>query len=128
MSVRIDWDDDRQQILRVTVEGRWAWDDLDAALRDAIALMDSVDHKVHFIIDIRSSQFNAGSALGQVQKAATPESHRNEGVKVVVGANRMVRMLYGAYRKVTQAMGKDQEFLFADSLDSARRLIRDRSL
>lgn len=119
MAIQIAWDDDRQQIIRVTVQGRWTWDELEVALRDTIRMMDSVAHTVHFIIDIRGSHLNVGGALAQAQKAATPATHRNEGVKVVVGANRVVRMLYGTYRKLNSAMGKNQEFHFAESIEDA---------
>lgn len=123
MAIQIAWDDERQDIIRVRVEGRWTWDDLEAALGDTIRMMDSVTHVVHFIIDIRGSHLNVGGALAQAQKAATPATHRNEGVKVVVGANRVARMLYGTYRKLNSALGKNQEFHFADSIEDAYEYI-----
>jgi prophage DNA circulation protein len=123
MPVRVYWEDERKAIIRADVTGRWTWDDLDAGLQETLGMMDTVDHKVNFIIDIRDSHFNAGSALAHVGDAATPDTHRNEGVKVVVGANRLVKMLYSAYRKVTQSMGKDQVFHFADSIEDARAVI-----
>lgn len=128
MPVQVQWDDESRQIIRANVTGRWTWDDLETGLRQTIDMMDSVSHKVHFIIDIRNSHFNPGSALGHVQQAATPETHSNEGVKVVVGASGLVKMLYGAYRKVTQTMGKDQVFHFADSVEQAYAIIRQQAV
>lgn len=127
MPIGLAWDDDSKQIINVTVDGRWTWEELEAALRQTIAMMDSVSHRVHFIIDIRRGHLDIASALGQAQKAATPQTHRNEGLKVVVGANWMVRKAYAAYRSVTRALGKDQQFLFANSLEDARDLIRQRA-
>jgi hypothetical protein len=127
MAIHIGWDDDSKRIVRATVEGRYAWEDLERALGEAIELMDSVAHKVHFVIDIRRGHLDVGSAIGQAQKAATPETHHNEGMKVVVGANFMVKTVYQAYRKVTQAMGKDQEFHFANSLEDARAMIKSKT-
>jgi hypothetical protein len=123
MSIQIAWDDDRHQIILVTVEGGFAWEELDAALSRTLGMMDTVNHKVHFIIDIRRAKINPGSALGQAQKAATPDTHRNEGMKLVVGANPIVKMLYNAYRKIVHSMGKEQEFLFAKSIEAARERI-----
>src|SRR5690606_7828492 len=123
MAIHLDWDDEHKRLILVRVDGRWTWSELERSLENAISMMDSVSHKVNFIIDIRNGQMDLGSALGQIQKAATPETHRNEGMKVVVGANRMIRSLYGAYRALIQSMGKDQEFHFADTIDEARAMI-----
>ncbi|MFO7322013.1 MAG: hypothetical protein DIU68_009790 [Chloroflexota bacterium] len=123
MAIHLDWDDEHKRLILVRVDGRWTWGELERSLENAISMMDSVSHKVNFIIDIRNGQMDLGSALGQIQKAATPETHRNEGMKVVVGANRMIRSLYGAYRALIQSMGKDQEFHFADTIDEARAMI-----
>jgi hypothetical protein len=123
MSIDLAWDEQDAQIIRVNVSGDWTWTMMETALEQAIGMMDSVDHTVHYIIDIREGRLDLGSALKQAQQAATPETHRNEGIKVVVGANFMIRTLYGAYRKMIERMGKDQEFLFADTPEEARVLI-----
>lgn len=123
MAIDLAWDETDSHIIRVTVRGDWTWDMMESALAQAIGMMDSVDHKVHYIIDIREGRLDLAGALKQAQQAATPETHHNEGVKVVVGANFMIRTLYSAYRQMVERMGKDQEFLFADTPDDARTLI-----
>lgn len=123
MAIVLAWDEADQQIIQVQVSGNWTWDQMETALEEAIGMMDSVDHTVHFIIDIRNGQLDLGSALAQAQKAATPETHPNEGIKVVVGANFMIRTLYGAYKTMMERMGKQQEFLFADTPEQARAMI-----
>ena len=123
MPIDLNWDADDAKIIRVTVNGDWTWEMMETALEQAIGMMDSVQHKVHYIIDIRNGQLDLGSALKQAQKAATPETHPNEGIKVVVGANFMIRTLYSAYRTMIERMGKQQEFLFADTPEQARAMI-----
>lgn len=123
MAITLAWDETDNRIIHVNVDGDWTWDMMESALNEAIGMMDSVNHRVHYIIDIRTGRLDLASALKQAQQAATPETHHNEGVKVVVGANMMIRTLYGAYRKMIQRMGKDQEFLFADTIDEARAMI-----
>lgn len=123
MAIDLAWDETDAHIIHVTVTGDWTWDMMESALERAVGMMDSVDHPVHYIIDIREGRLDLASALKQAQQAATPETHPNEGVKVVVGANFMIRTLYTAYRKMIERMGKDQEFLFADTPDDARALI-----
>lgn len=123
MAIDLAWDEQDTHIIRVNVSGDWTWEMMETALERAIGMMDSVDHTVHYIIDIREGRLDLGSALKQAQQAATPETHRNEGIKVVVGANFMIRTLYTAYRKMIERMGKQQEFLFAETPEEARTLI-----
>jgi hypothetical protein len=123
MAIQLDWDDSSQQIIRVQVEGRWAWDELEAALRRTITMMDSVLHKVDFIIDVSKSHMLPGGATQAAQNVATPQTHRNEGIKVIVGANTLIRLAYEAYRRINRSLGKNQEFLFARSQEEARATI-----
>lgn len=125
MAIQIFWHDEEKQIIRCDVNGRWTWGDLQSALRKTISMMDSVQHKVDFIIDLRNGSFmtNPLSALAQAQSVATPETHPNEGVKVVVGANALVRTVYDGYRRITTSMGKNQVFQFANTMDEAHRII-----
>lgn len=125
MAIDLAWDQTDSRVIGVTVRGDWTWEMMESALEQAIGMMDSVDHTVHYIIDIREGRLDLASALKQAQQAATPETHPNEGVKVVVGANMMIRTLYGAYRKMTERLGKDQEFLFADTPEQARQMIEN---
>lgn len=123
MPITITWEDDSRQIIRGDVNGRWSFDEMQDALRQTIAMMDSVPHKVDFIIDVSRSQLIPGGATQAAQSVATPETHRNEGLKIVVGANALVRLGYEAYRRINRSLGKDQEFLFARSIEEAHAII-----
>ncbi len=125
MAMQVGWQDNNKEIIRCTTDGRWTWDDLQRALNATIKLMDTVEHKVDFIIDLRRGSFaiNPLSILGQARNVATPETHPNEGVKVVLGANGMVQTAYDGYRRIIASMGKTQVFHFADSEDHAHQII-----
>ena len=124
MAINVGWQDKNQEIIRCNAEGRWTWDDLQRALNATIKLMDTVEHKVDFIIDLRKGSFaiNPLSILGQARSVATPETHPNEGVKVVLGANGMVQTAYDGYRRIIAGMGKTQIFHFADSEAHAQQI------
>ena len=128
MAIQTQWDDDQKQVIRVEIEGRWSWDELQSALERTIEMMDSVPHKVDFIIDVSRSSLIPRGATQAAQSVATPETHRNEGVKVIVGANALMRIAYEAYRRINKSLGKNQEFHFAKTREEARALIaRERS-
>lgn len=131
MGIQVGWQDEGKRVIRCAVSGRWTWDELQIALNKTIKLMDSVEHKVDFIIDLRNGSFvlNPFSLLGQARSVATPETHRNEGTKVVIGANGMVQTAYDTYRRVIAAMGKNQVFHFADTEVQAHQIIeRERGI
>ncbi len=125
MAMQVGWQDNNKEIIRCTTDGRWTWDDLQRALNATIKLMDTVEHKVDFIIDLRRGSFaiNPLSILGQARNVATPETHPNEGVKVVLGANGMVQTAYDGYRRIIASMGKTQVFHFADNEAHAHQII-----
>jgi hypothetical protein len=123
MAIQTQWDDEQQQLIRVEVEGRWSWDELQMALECTIEMMDSVSHKVDFIIDVSRSSLIPGGATQAAQSVATPETHRNEGVKVVVGANALMRIGYEAYRRINKSLGKQQDFHFTKTREEARAFI-----
>lgn len=126
MAIQVGWGDEGKRLIRCKVEGRWTWDELQKALNTTITMMDSVKHKVDFIIDLRQGSLvlNPLSLLGQTRNLATPETHPNEGVKVVIGANGLVQTAYDGYRRVIAAMGKTQVFHFADSEAQAHQIIQ----
>lgn len=123
MAIQVQWDDEHQQIIRVEVEGRWSWDELQSTLEHTIEMMDTVPHKVDFIIDVSRSHLIPSGATQAAQSVATPETHPNEGIKVVVGANALMRIGYEAYRRINWSLGKNQEFHFAKTQQEARTLI-----
>lgn len=51
MPVTLDWDNPEKTILRLTLADGWAWEDLKVVSPVAIALMGSVDHTVHVLVD-----------------------------------------------------------------------------
>ena len=126
MPIRIAWHDETHRVIRCTAEGKWTFDELRDALAQTIGMMDSAPHTVDFIIDVRGASMIPGGIGGAAQGAssvATPETHPREGVKVVLGANALVRMAYEAYRKLNARMGKQQEFLFARDDADARAIL-----
>ena len=123
MAITIGWENEQQRIIRADVNARWSFDEMHDALRQTIGMMDGVSHKVDFIIDVSRASLIPGGATQAAQSVATPETHPNEGIKIVVGANALVRFAYEAYRRINRSLGKDQEFLFARSREEALAMI-----
>jgi hypothetical protein len=124
MGIQVQWADPKQSIIQLTLERGWTWDDLYEAIRQADRLITSVQHTVNMIIDIHK----AGGIPGDFMKVAgdvfaSGDARANEGQKIVVGANRLIQMAYGAFQKVYGHKLKDRPFQFASTMDDAYALL-----
>lgn len=92
MSITVAWDNPEKTILRQTYTGRWTWNQFYAASEQTRDLMDSVDHRVDILIDMRHSSTlpqNAMSHIGVVERR-----HRNQGRIVAVGVNQLIQLMF----------------------------------
>jgi hypothetical protein len=124
MGIQVQWADTKQSIIQLTLERGWTWDDLYEAIRQADGLITSVQHTVNMVIDIHK----AGGIPGDFMKVAgdvfaSGDARANEGQKIVVGANRLIQMAYGAFQKVYGHKLKDRPFQFASTMDDAYALL-----
>lgn len=120
MGIKIMWDNDERTIMRYEFEARWSWADLYAASDEGTARLDSVDHRVDVIADLRGTSHLPGDFMQHAGRIAGG-THPHRGIVVVVGASPVLRGLSNTvgflYRKATK------DLRFADSLEEARTLI-----
>lgn len=127
MHITVDWDNENRTIIRFQFQRGWTWDNLRAAIGQADDLITSVDHPVNLVIDIREAgAIPADFMSGATDIFASGEARANEGVKVVVGAGRLVRMAYDALRRLYGSKLEGRPFLFASSLEEAYKLLKQR--
>ncbi len=124
MAIQVQWANPKQTVIHLTLERGWTWDDLYEAIRQADGLITSVQHTVNMIIDIHKAgglPRDFMKVAGDVFASGDPRS--NEGQKIVVGANRLIQMAYGAFQKVYGHQLKDRPFRFAPTLDDAYAML-----
>lgn len=120
MGISVQWDNSEQTIIRFAYVGNWSFGDLFDAMQDARTLMDTVDHPVHGIIDMRESKLMPNGALS-LGRNVTMRKHPNQGRTVIVGASGFARTLYDVYRKVYRTTFDESAYAFANSLEEARQ-------
>ena len=120
MGITVQWDNSEQTIIRFAYVGNWSFGDLFDAMNDARTLMDTVDHPVHGIIDMRESKLMPNGALS-LGRNVTMRKHPNQGRSVIVGASGFVRTLYDVYRKVYRTTFDESAYAFANSMEEARQ-------
>lgn len=125
MSIHVMWDNDEKTVVRYVYEGRWTWEDFEAARREAAELLKTVNHQVDVIVDVQDSKLLPNSAIsrGRELSKSDPTVFANEGITVIVGASTFVRAMYDMTVKIYPALTQKQGYRFVKGLAEARSLI-----
>ena len=121
MGVSVNWDHKEAGVMLYTVEKRWTWDDMFAAIDQAREMADSIpNEQVHSIIDIRAGSLFPHNALVHFRRMSNGAGNPKlkAGTAVLVGDNFFVKSLVDImsrwnYRSM-------QHFAMTTTLDDAR--------
>ncbi len=119
MPVTVDWYNPEKTILCYTFDVQWTWDDIQNVLEIAFSLIDSVDHPIHVLLDLRANTSPPRiSAAGLRQVAHSPATHHPNVTRIIIiGGGPMIRVLYDIFSRIyPQAAAYYQ---FADTLETA---------
>jgi hypothetical protein len=121
MPIRYAWHDTNKQVILLTLEKNWSWDDYLQLQPKLFEMIDSVDTIVHYLIDARSSR---GLPLGALNKlpAIFSQTHPRRGKTIILGANSAIRNLWDLLRKVIPQLAEPRYF-FVASPDEAEALL-----
>lgn len=124
MGVHIDWDDETKTSIRLSLEGRWTWDELERAVCECIALAKLVDYRVNVIADFARS--------GPMPLGVIPRSRKllvqlmpYLNLLFVVNGDAFVNLMATVFQKVYPNF--DAIIHISPSLQQARHLIRRQS-
>lgn len=123
MPVRVEWDNKEQTTLRYDVEGQWTWNEFLEAIKQAKALMETVQHTVHFIVnplDERSRGYLPGGTVSHVIQIYR-SAPSNAGASVIIGGGDVLRTMNKISQQFYPRIAK--RYRFADSLEEARSIV-----
>ena len=124
MSIQVSWDDDSKYAVRMAFEAEWLVEDLQHAVDQTDKLIASAAHQVDIIIDITSGMKIPKDFMSIAQSLLeNPNPRPNEGQRVVVGANGMIKFLYNGVQKAFASKLGERKLLFEDDLESARETL-----
>ncbi len=118
MPVNVKWYDERQAVLWYSYEGRWTWDEFYQAFEHGNEMIESVEHKVDTIIDLRRSSLLPSNVMSR-GNFMSAKLHPRHGTTVVVGANSFVQLLYDMFRKLYGKTADKMHLRFVQTLDEA---------
>jgi len=122
MPVTNVWDNEEKTIIRMEVIGHWTWGEMYQGAEEGYAMLESVDHMVHAIIDFSQSASIPGNALTHGRNLMRQQHHRLD-ITVFVGVSPMFLSLWRVFTHVHAVLMKEQDFTFAQSLDEARAFL-----
>jgi hypothetical protein len=105
MSITVKWFNDEHKIVHWDIEGAWNWDDVYLSLDEANALLDTVDHTVHTIVDVRNSPLIPGGTITQLKNLVNKQ-HPQAGISVFVTTNTFARSVFMMFSKLTGKAGE----------------------
>ncbi len=110
MTVSVSWYNDDRTIIRFEQESVWTWPEFDAAVDQAVALMKSVDHPVHVLVDIHAHGSAPDlQAFGHFQRAQHLQPS-NFGQIVVIGTDPFMARIGGVFIRVFGWLGSAPRF------------------
>ena len=126
MTIHTSWFDGEQSLICLQFGDDWNWDELYNAIDTVDKMLVSVPQQVDLIIDIREGLRIPGDFKRFASDLlANPEPRSNEGEKVVVGANRVMRVLYNGVRRMYAHKLGERGLLFANTLEEAQELVAE---
>jgi ketopantoate reductase len=123
MAVRVDWDNDEKNIVRFLYDDVWTWEDFFNAVRQTKNMAEIAPSYIGVIMDAETSHLKFPPNMVTHLKNALRNRHPKTKIVVVTIQNAFLRTMVSTIAKVA---GKDgHALLIADSVDEARRLIRE---
>jgi hypothetical protein len=126
MPITATWFDEEHTIILQSYMGDWTWDDWNVCNDELQAMLDSVDHTVHTIIDVsQSGQLPPGGYASRRSDLpqTPPVTHPHSGYLVFVGTTFAHEALTDVITTFFTRVGR--RFLFTDSFEDVDALLAE---
>lgn len=120
MPVVVRWYDDQQDIIYMHFPPQWTWDDLLATYPLTRDMLDSAEHTIFFIVDLRDAPLLPRGAF-DIARMYNDSWHPNAGHAVLVGNLSILRGFVGVLRRLGLKVASMIEF--ADTPEEAADLL-----
>jgi hypothetical protein len=118
MSVRVRWYNVEQTIIYYQFTGIWTWEEFAAAFKEVAVMMQPLDYKVDFIIDMRHCNFLPAGTLGKMRSLAQVPSEQR-GITVLVGLKPFMVAVVRTFLHIYWMLVDNFPFEFASSVAEA---------
>jgi hypothetical protein len=127
MGVTVRWYNDEKTIIYYEFTGKWTWAEFEPAYTETLRLMDSVDYKTDFILNMIPAEHIPAGAIQRLKRAAD-YNHPNMGLAVYVGLHPMIVPLGKIFLKLYPNSAQYYPVDFARTVAEADNLLAERQL
>jgi hypothetical protein len=121
MTFGFRWDNDDKTVLRYVAAGAWNWNDLHKHLRRSTLWLDTVDHLVETIIDLRAGAKLPAGAVAHLRSLGKRIHPKMQARTIILGVDPAVQRQLGAVDGVYQT--SVQLIRFASSDEEAAAIL-----
>ena len=119
MGYDVRWGNEEKTIVLGELIGDWTWDDFYQLTKTQIALMDTVDHRVHLIIFDQNERIKMPPGALSHLKRLINMAHPNEDRVVIVNIPAVAKALLDILRKIYGVRELVEQYIFVPSLEDA---------
>ncbi len=125
MPVTVEWDNEEKTVIRFDYDGAYTWEDVYNAMDKSNKMMETVEHSVAHIIDVRKAGSVPPNALSHARRIEA-KTHPRRSYHVTVGANTFVRVMFNTFTKLKMSVSAERGLnYFTSSIDEARAWIAE---
>ncbi|MBX3084973.1 MAG: hypothetical protein KF716_25285 [Anaerolineae bacterium] len=122
MGIAVEWTMSEANVIAMTVEGKWTWDDLSGAMNAAHDMMDATSYDaIDFLLDMRHCDILPSNILSRM-KHVSQHHHPKSRDMVVVGAGRFADTLFNLMERIMPQ--RMQHIKLVQTLDEAHQYFR----
>ena len=98
MSIQVEWLDNKQRIIVLTMIGRWQWDEMFDAIETCHRMMDTVDYPVRTLFDFTRNMTWPLNPLANMNRANQLRHPRSSTV-AIVGLSRFFQSIVDLFQR-----------------------------
>lgn len=126
MTTIVEWLNVEKNILMLTRNEPWTWNQFRECGQQAADLLESVDHPVYLIDNLQGNSFMPPTGFVENLKWVVANVHCHRNIQAVITvASRAIQPLF--IPAIKQYGAPNREYLFVETLDQALNLIRERN-
>ena len=69
MPITVEWDDERQKVIRYAFKGNWTWTEFNAAIQRGVELIQGIPYHVNMIIDLTEGNLVPENLLSRLMRS-----------------------------------------------------------
>ena len=123
MPVTVEWDNPEQNMILLTMEGVWTWEQLEDGVNTITTMLGEVDHRVDTIFDASRSGPIPSNAFIHFRRM-NQSAHPNQASVVIVGMSAFAQTLLNTVGKIYR-LARASDLRFVSTLGEAHAYLAE---